>query len=243
MTAPRLLLVDDAPEIALIVQRLGRRAGHAVVGQPDAESAWLYLQQERPDLIILDLNLPGVSGAQLCRRLRAAPALADLRLALFSHWDRPRDIVAGLDAGVDFVLSKDLLCQPDAWQTRLAEILPPATGRAPPLSLPWWDTIPLPALRLARQLNQALRLVAREPLGEEMVRCLLPRIASADPGWLMPDGLGLDLNGKAAGAPGTLHPLVIACAEQIWCLLGTAGSAAFREALLAGPPAEAASSL
>jgi DNA-binding response OmpR family regulator len=240
MSAARLLLVDDAPEIALIVQRFARRANHAIVSFADAESAWQHLQNETaPDLAILDLNLPGASGADLCRQMRRAPRLAKARIALFSHWDRAQDIAAGLDAGVDFVLSKDLLVQPEAWLARLAEILPPAPGRAPPLSLPWWDTHASLLPIVVPRVNQALALLAREPLGTEVVHDLVRRSAERAGlvnGCLSADGLGLHPKRAAATA---VRDFLHACAEQTWRLLGTAGSDGFRN-LLDKPPSPTA---
>jgi DNA-binding response OmpR family regulator len=234
-----LLLVDDAPEIALIVQRFSRRAGQNVVTFPDAESAWHHLQVEvGPHLAIFDLNLPGASGADLCRQVRGEPRLAGLRVALFSHWDRPRDIAAGLDAGVDYVLSKDLLVQPEAWSARLAEILPPASGQPPPLSLRWKDT-----QTLVRGLNEALAALARAPLGMEIV-CDLVRRAARRTGAspllnrsLSADGLGLRPE-RAPDAP-ALEAFLIACVHQTWCLLGSAGCERYRS-VLQDPPSPAA---
>jgi PAS domain S-box-containing protein len=120
---PLLLLVEDMTEISLIAQRLGQRAGYRVDRSASAEEAWEYLQQSRPDLVLLDVNLPGMSGIELCRRIRATPNLSRLAIALFSHGDRSEDHRAGVAAGADWVLSKELLCQPDAWQQRLRELL------------------------------------------------------------------------------------------------------------------------
>src|SRR5437870_12722355 len=114
-----LLLVDDSPEIGVIVERFSRSAGHQASSRTDVTSAWDYLSRTRPDLVVLDVNLPGESGLVLCRRIRAAPGLAKLPIAIFSHWDRPEDIAAGLRAGADFVLSKELLCSPDDWRIRV----------------------------------------------------------------------------------------------------------------------------
>src|SRR5262245_19839750 len=81
--APLILVIDDLPEIRLIVQRLGKQAGFRVVGCPHAEAAWDYLYQTTPDLILLDINLPGASGLDMCQRLRETPTMARLRVALF----------------------------------------------------------------------------------------------------------------------------------------------------------------
>ena len=82
-----------------------------------------------PDLVLVDINLPGVSGLDLVRRLRATPTLAALPVAIFSATDRPDEVQAGLEAGADFVLSKDLLGSPTAWLGRIEELLTEAARR------------------------------------------------------------------------------------------------------------------
>jgi PAS domain S-box-containing protein len=119
----RLLLVEDMPEMGLIVQRLARKAGHDVHWVQTAEDAWDHLQKHRPDLVLLDIHLPGMNGIELCRRLRELPQQADLPIALFSQGALPEDISAGLAAGANYVLSKELLCQPESWRRRLSEVL------------------------------------------------------------------------------------------------------------------------
>ncbi len=144
MTRPLLLLVDDAPEMGLIVRSLARRAGWDVTVRIDAEAAWHSLDERRPDLILLDVNLPGASGLDWLRRVRGTPELAGLTVALYTHWGLPADVAAGLDAGVDFVFDKDLATRPADWQQRLAEIGEAgrgggssAHGRKPILDLRW----------------------------------------------------------------------------------------------------------
>ena len=120
---PLILVVDDAAELGAIVNLLGRRAGHEVVLCADAPAGWEFLRQRQPDLVLVDHNLPGVSGLELCRMIRATPALAALPLALFGHWHLSHDLLTGLQCGVDFMVSKDLITDPEVWQTRLREIL------------------------------------------------------------------------------------------------------------------------
>jgi two-component system response regulator BaeR len=121
--APLLLLVDDMAEIGLIVQRLGRHCGHNVVHCARADAALEFLQQNRPDLVLLDINLPGVNGLELCRKLRDMGHLADVPVAILSSGMLPEDLETARNAGASHVLFKDLLAQPDAWQRRLQEIL------------------------------------------------------------------------------------------------------------------------
>ena len=83
MSLARLLLVDDDPELGLIVGVLARKAGQALSCRPDVESAWAALAESRPELVLLDLELPGASGLDLLRRARADAGLSGLRVALF----------------------------------------------------------------------------------------------------------------------------------------------------------------
>jgi len=116
-----VLLVEDMPEMGLIAQKLGQRGRHQVTWVKTGEEAWDYLQAACPDLLLLDIHLPGMNGVELCRRLRTLPHLEDMPIALFTQgledeaWCR--------EIGANFVLSKDLLCRPDEWLSRLDEIL------------------------------------------------------------------------------------------------------------------------
>jgi DNA-binding response OmpR family regulator len=237
MSQPLLLVVDDVPEIGLIVQRLGRRACQEVVWRSDAAGAWAYLVQaaegRRPDLVLLDLNLPDLPGVELCRRLRGAAGLCDVPLALFTNWDQGGEIAVGLEAGARFVVCKDLLTRPEAWQARLAEILAAPRPR---------EGNPVFALRCAggRPLSAAfpgLRLALRHPtlrpLGFEVLGVLVRRaLRQASCPW--PAEILLD-DFPSPGDPGAAEPLAraAALAEQVWCVLGGAGSAPFRAALAA----------
>lgn len=249
MAPPFLLLVDDAPDVGVILRRYARAAGHDLVVEPDAEAAWTFLQQaRRPDLVVLDLNLPGASGLDLCRRMRQTPAFANLRVALFSHFQRPQDVVEGLEAGADYVLSKDLLCAPDDWLNRIGEILQPPAGRFPPAVLSMMEPASSPR-RLAAQLNQALLSPPAWQLGVGVVQLLVrrawQRACPAPPGgpapdtsdWLAPDGSGIDAERfAAAAATVSLPAFVQVLAEQLWCLLGTQASSAFWAAVTPASP-------
>jgi CheY-like chemotaxis protein len=241
---PLLLLVEDSPDVTFIVQRYGRQAGQEVVACGTAAEGWDYLAAGgRPDLLLLDVNLPGEDGLELCRRLRAA-AWPDLPVAVFGHRERPGDVAAGLDAGADFLVIKDLLARPDAWQARLAEILTPVDSRPAGLSLSWTQQVrsPLPGEAL-EALNQAVRHAASAHLGAEIVPALFRRALcrvgqrmgtppDGFAGWLGPHGLEPAAVAQAGRAE-AVRALMVALTEQVWCLLGTAAGASFGDALAA----------
>jgi CheY-like chemotaxis protein len=239
-----LLVVDDGPDIGLLVQRLARCApppGQEVVSRTDAGSAWEYLLQtasgRKPDLVLLDLNLPDLPGVELCRRLRATPELRNVPLALLTHWDLGSEIAAGLEAGARFVVCKDLLTRPDAWQVRIAEILTAAD--VGPEVVPPSREGRLPAVTAVATLRQALRHPTVRFLGPEVLGVLVLRgLEKARCPWpatelLHPSG---SLSEPAAVSPAvteTLAALARALVEQLWCVLGTEATAPFRAAVAA----------
>jgi CheY-like chemotaxis protein len=227
---PLVLLVDDSPELGTIVAWLGERAGYTTICRPDVSSAWDYLREERPDLILLDVHLPGDEGLELCRRARATPHLADFPIALFSQWSQSPDIVAGLDAGVDFLVSKDLVSRPAEWRGRLAEILPAEHGQRRNHSLGWKleaNPPPVPSPWVAT-LNHALDQPCWRKIDSEVLRQVLRRAL----GHVFPGGEARDWIGPEGWS---LHPeqtpphdiaiaLVASLAEQVWRLFGTEAS-------------------
>jgi CheY-like chemotaxis protein len=239
MAQPLLLLVDDSAEVAFIVGHLCRRAGMQVVPRADAELAWAYLQETRPDLVLVDIHLPGADGCQFCRMLRSTPGMADLPVALLSQWQRPEDIAAGLSAGADLMLSKDLLCRPAEWQRRLGEILAWIPGRRPPVSLRWQGTW-TDVRPLAEKFDRLLHGWVAGRLGVEVLPVLLnralERAQQPSSRWLAGDMLGLDIERLTREASvEALRAVIAAFAEQLWFMVGTVDSAPFREALAAAP--------
>jgi CheY-like chemotaxis protein len=238
-----LLLVDDSLDLGLIVGMVARRAGHRLEHRLDVPSAWQALEQAVPDLVLLDVNLPGECGLELCRRARAKPALACAPVALFCQPELRRDVAAGLEAGADFLVSKELVRQPPDLQRRLDEVLAWSHGRRPPGLLRYRQG-PLSAdrqERLPQDGADRLRRAVDGPLlrlaGSEALPILLRRAQSSlgaalSVSWLFPCG----------GAPGDgatlrdLGPEQLACllnglVEQAWCLVGTEALVPFTDAL------------
>jgi len=104
MTPPvRILVVEDEAHIAEVVQSYLEREGHMVVWAASGEDALDDFDRRRPDLVVLDLNLPGISGEDVCRRIRAG---SDVPIIMLTARDGEEDLVKGLELGADDYLTK-----------------------------------------------------------------------------------------------------------------------------------------
>jgi DNA-binding response OmpR family regulator len=100
----RLLIVEDDEGIRVPLARALEREGYEVDDVADGEEALRHATLSDPDLVLIDVGLPGIDGLELCRRLRAhGPALPILFL---TAQDTELDIVEGLDAGADDYITK-----------------------------------------------------------------------------------------------------------------------------------------
>ncbi|MDW8366806.1 MAG: GAF domain-containing protein, partial [Abditibacteriales bacterium] len=98
----RVLVVDDNLDMLSIVSRLLREAGYEVLEATTGRACWELAQEQQPDLILLDVNLPDVSGIEVCRRLKADPQLSKTLIAHLSATETTSESqVAGLEAGAD----------------------------------------------------------------------------------------------------------------------------------------------
>jgi putative two-component system response regulator len=100
-----LIAEDDIANQALLA-RLLERAGYRSVAVGDGRSALRAAMEERPDIVLLDIGLPGMDGLDVCRRLRADPRTVALPIILVTGQTSSRDVVAGLDAGADDFVRK-----------------------------------------------------------------------------------------------------------------------------------------
>lgn len=103
---PRLLLVENEPSLRQLLTEL-LRAEYELVVAPDGERAWeLAIQELPPDLVLSDVKMPGMSGIELTRRLRAQERTATVPILLFSADNRLPTLLDGLEAGADDFLHK-----------------------------------------------------------------------------------------------------------------------------------------
>ena len=99
----RILVVEDEGDIADFIARGLILKGYEVDAAHDGEEALALARERSPDLVVLDLGLPGVGGIEVCRRLRAA---SDVPIIILTARDSVADKVRGLDAGADDYVTK-----------------------------------------------------------------------------------------------------------------------------------------
>jgi two-component system phosphate regulon response regulator PhoB len=104
--AANILLVEDEPGIQELLKLNLGQAGHQVTAADDAEGALQYLKTTLPDVILLDWMLPGMSGIDLCRRLRADKRYQPVPIIMLTARGEEQDRVSGLDTGADDYITK-----------------------------------------------------------------------------------------------------------------------------------------
>src|SRR3954471_7327677 len=103
---PLILAVDDEPANLALLRKLLGHHGYAVVEASDGAAALQAVQEHKPDLVCLDVMLPGIDGVEVCRRLRAQPEHAGLPILLLTALQSSEDKARGLEAGANDFLSK-----------------------------------------------------------------------------------------------------------------------------------------
>ncbi len=105
--ASRIVVVEDEIDVASLVKHALERGGDASVEIVGSGAAALQaVSKTPPDLLILDLNLPGLDGTEICRILRARPASAQLPIIMLTARTSESDRVLGLDLGADDYITK-----------------------------------------------------------------------------------------------------------------------------------------
>lgn len=105
-TVAHVLVVEDEPSIAEAVRFLLTRAGHQVTVLGDGTSVEAALARQPADLLVLDLMLPGLSGLEILRALRARPETAAMPVMMLTARGQDRDRTAAERAGVDLFMAK-----------------------------------------------------------------------------------------------------------------------------------------
>ncbi len=119
--AERILVVDDELESVKLIGLMLQRRGYEIIAARSGAQALEKAQTENPDLVILDIMMPDMDGYEVCRRLRADSATANLPIIMFTAKTMVDDKVAGFQAGADDYLTKPV--HPDELTSRVEAVL------------------------------------------------------------------------------------------------------------------------
>ena len=104
----KVLIVDDEIDSLKLIGLLLESKGYQIVAAQNGERAIEKALQEPPDLVILDVMMPGMSGYEVCRRLRTNPQTATIPILMFTAKTQVMDKVIGFEAGADEYLTKPI---------------------------------------------------------------------------------------------------------------------------------------
>lgn len=117
----RILVCEDEADLLSLVTRRLVRAGHEVITATNGEDGYRLALEESPDVIVLDWMMPGLTGLDVCRALRAHPAASTSRLLMLTARAQETDMAAAFDAGIDEYVIKPF--RPEELQDRIAALL------------------------------------------------------------------------------------------------------------------------
>jgi two-component system alkaline phosphatase synthesis response regulator PhoP len=100
LPAKSILVIDDEPSIGRVVQFKLQQEGFKVRVATDGLEGLAYIKEEKPDLILLDLMMPGMDGFEVCRRLRAAPETVTTPVIILTARGQEMDRIRGVELGV-----------------------------------------------------------------------------------------------------------------------------------------------
>jgi two-component system phosphate regulon response regulator PhoB len=106
MEKATILVVDDEEDIIKLVELNLAREGYRVLGCTTGEKALEIARSKRPDLIVLDLMLPGIDGLEVCRRLKRGPKTRHIPVVILTAKAEEADIVMGFELGADDYVTK-----------------------------------------------------------------------------------------------------------------------------------------
>ena len=106
-----VLAVDDIPLNLLLVQKMLGRFNFRLKTAANGQQALDAVDREKPDLILLDLMMPGIDGFEVIRRLRANPNTADIKIVILSALNSNEDIVKGFNVGANDFIMKPIIME------------------------------------------------------------------------------------------------------------------------------------
>lgn len=106
MAKQKILVVDDEPDLVELVKDVLERSDYLVISARNADLAIKKIRESKPDLIILDLNLPGIGGIEVCRILKEDKKTSSIPIIMLTVKSTETDKISGLEAGADDYMTK-----------------------------------------------------------------------------------------------------------------------------------------
>ena len=106
MQKQKILLIEDEEDIASLIKLQADIAGYKIHVETDGLSGFVAVEKEMPDLIILDIMLPGLNGLEVCKKIKANAKLAQIPIIIISAKSEELDVVLGLELGADDYVAK-----------------------------------------------------------------------------------------------------------------------------------------
>ena len=106
MAKQKILAIEDEPDILEILQYNLEKEGYEFRGETDGEEGLSLVRRELPDLVLLDVMLPGMDGLEICRRLKYEAATREIPVIMVTARSEESDVVLGLEVGADDYLTK-----------------------------------------------------------------------------------------------------------------------------------------
>jgi PleD family two-component response regulator len=105
---PRILIADDNAQGVELLEAYLADCDYEVRTATDGEETLRQVREWQPDLILLDIMMPRISGFEVCKRLRADPATRDIVVLMITALDQPSDVERAVEAGTDEFLTKPI---------------------------------------------------------------------------------------------------------------------------------------
>ena len=105
---PKILVVDDGKTMVKIISKKLQASGYEVISAYDGQEGVIKARKEKPDLIILDLNLPGINGFMVCRILKFDANFKHVPIIMFTARKSNADKWIGIEVGADAYLTKPI---------------------------------------------------------------------------------------------------------------------------------------
>lgn len=106
MQKTKILVIEDEEDIASLIKLQGELAGYKVHTESDGLNGYLAVEREKPELIILDIMLPGLNGLDVCRKIKTNSQFQNIPIIIISAKSEELDVVLGLELGADDYVAK-----------------------------------------------------------------------------------------------------------------------------------------